>query len=480
MTGAIGFLRGSARGGAMVALAALSIIVVAYVSADPSQLRTAVAVGSILLVAAIGLAWPDRLLYILAVWLVALGLVRRVLTLAAPAAGRDPLLLVEPAAVALLLLVALNQRSRPARTALSTTVAALSIVIALSALNPAQGSITVGIAGLLFLVVPTGGFWIGRTLCTDAVFGRLVKLLAALAIPVAIYGLVQTFVGFPAWDRRWINDVAQGYQALNVGSIVRPFASLPSSAEYAYVLAVGIAVWLAHGLRVLRLPVTAAVVALLGTALVLESSRLVVFLSAAALIAMVVGRLRLSAPVAALVVLVSFLGTSALVGKLAPDYYSSGSTGALLSHQVQGLANPFQSKSSTFFIHLSLVTNGLSSAAAHPVGLGAGTVSLAAGKFGGVSRQSEADPSNLAIAAGAPALALYLVLAVLAFIRAYGLARARRDALSMSALAIVTIVFLEWFNGGQYGIALLLWITLGWIDRSWSSLVSARGRDAPA
>ena len=55
---------------------------------------------------------------------------------------------------------------------------------------------------------------------------------------------------------------------------------------------------------------------------------------------------------------------------------------------------------------------------------------------------------------------------MIAFVRTYGLARARGDALSLGALAVVTIVFLQWFNGGQYGIALLLWLTLGWVDRA--------------
>lgn len=482
MTAAFEIVRGGIRTGlrgfAGVALVAVSILAVAYVSAEPTQFRTAVALGTILIAVAIGVAWPELLLYGLAAWLVGLGLARRVLTLIAPSPPHDPLLLVEPAAVAVLLLVVLQRASAPPRTALTTTVAVVSAIVALSAFNPAQGSLTVGVAGLLFLLVPTMGFWIGRTICTDAVFARLVKLLAALAVPVAVYGLVQTFVGFPHWDERWIIEVASAYQALNVGAAVRPFASLPSSAEYAYVLAVGLVVWLAFGLRVLRFPVTALAVGLLGTALVLESSRLVVFLFAAALIAMAVGRLRFSAPLAALVALVGILGTSALAGRLSPDYSASGtasgqsgtSSNALLTHQVQGLANPLQSSSSTFFIHLSLVTNGLSSAVSHPAGLGAGTVSLAAGRFGGNGQQSESDPSNLAIAAGVPGLAAYLVLAVLAFVRAYEVARARRDALSLSALAIVTIVFLEWFNGGQYGIALLLWITLGWIDRSWTRL----------
>jgi hypothetical protein len=468
VTATVDLLRRGGRDAGVLALVLASALAVAYVSAEPTQLRVAVTVGVVLLMAAIGLAWPERLLYTLVIWLVALGFLRRVLTLTAPPNGPDPLLLVEPAAVALLLVG--SPRTLIPRTRLSQAVAAMMFVIALSALNPAQGSLTVGVAGLLFLGVPMMGFWIGRSLCTDEVFAHMLKLLGALAVPVALYGLVQTFVGFPRWDRDWIVTVAHGYQALNVGTAIRPFGSLPSSAEYAYVLAVGIAVWLAFGLRLHRLPVTLIALALLGSALVLESSRLVVFLCAAALIAMAVSRLRMRATVAAIVVLVSFPATSAIVGRVAPDYSRAGTSGSLLSHQVQGIANPLQSKSSTFFIHVSLVTNGLSSAIAHPVGLGAGTVSLAAGRFGGVAKQSEADPSNLAIAAGVPGLLCYLVLAVIAFVRAYSLALARRDALALSALAIVTIVFLQWFNGGQYGIALVLWLTLGWIDRSSAAL----------
>jgi len=181
---------------------------------------------------------------------------------------------------------------------------------------------------------------------------------------------------------------------------------------------------------------------------------------------MVVARIRIPAPAAAGLVLASFLATSALVGKVAPDYYAPGASSDLISHQTEGLANPLDPSTSTFLIHLSLVTDGFHSAIAYPAGIGSGAVSLAAGKFGGAGLQTEAEPSNLAVAAGAPGLIAYFALAVIAFVRTYGLARARRDGLSLSALAVVTTVFLQWFNGGQYGIALLLWLTLGWVDRA--------------
>src|SRR4029079_181463 len=108
--------------------------------------------------------------------------------------------------------------------------------------------------------------------------------------------------------------------------------SLPSSAEYAHLVAIGLAVWLAFGLRGLRLPLTAAMVTFLRAALVLASSRLVVFLTAAAAIAMLVARLRIPAPAAAGVALVAILATSAAVGRLAPDYYAPGAAGGPPRH----------------------------------------------------------------------------------------------------------------------------------------------------
>lgn len=467
MTASVAILRASGRGLAVFGALALSSLLLADLSAQPLELRAVVAAGLVLAAVAVGVIWPVRLLYALVGWLFVLGLARRLLTLAVPSSAHDPLLLVEPAAVGLLLLVAVERGAFARRSALATSVAAMSVVIVLSALNPAQGGLTVGLAGLFFLFLPTLGFWIGRTLLSDAAFAGLLAVAAALAVPIAVYGLVQTFAGFPHWDSRWISQVAQGYQALNVGVAVRPFSTLTSSAEYAYVLAVGLVVWVAFGLRGLRLSLTIAAVGLLGTALILESSRIIVFLAAAALFAMLAARLRVRAAVAAIVVLVSFVATSAVVGALvpAPAATESGTTNALISHQVQGLANPLGSKS-TFGIHLTLVTQGLRSAIVHPAGLGAGTVSQAAAKFGGVGRQSEADPSNLALAAGVVGVAMYVVLGVIALTRAYALARMRRDALSLAALGVVTAVLLQWFNGGQYGIALLVWVTLGWIDRA--------------
>jgi hypothetical protein len=34
------------------------------------------------------------------------------------------------------------------------------------------------------------------------------------------------------------------------------------------------------------------------------------------------------------------------------------------------------------------------------------------------------------------------------------------------ALGLLVVMVLQWLNGGQYAVALLVWLTLGWLDRT--------------
>jgi hypothetical protein len=137
----------------------------------------------------------------------------------------------------------------------------------------------------------------------------------------------------------------------------------------------------------------------------------------------------------------------------------------LLAHQVGGLANPL-GEFSTLPIHLNLVLDGLKSAIVTPMGLGIGSVTTAAAKYGQLNVNTEADPSNLAVAAGVPGLVVYMVLAGHGLLCAYRLAARRRDPLSLVAVGVLLTTFLQWTNGGQYAVALLPWLVLGWVDQA--------------
>ena len=436
-----------------------------------SLVRIAIAASVVVLLVAVGLRSPRLLLFALLLWLPALGMLRRlVTTLGAADPLGDPLLLVAPAAWVLLAAVAVSRGALRQRTALATTVLVLTGLLTLSAVNPLQGGLTVGLAGLLLVVPPMLAFWVGRSLVDDLTLRRIIILVAWLAVPAAAYGLIQTFAGFPSWDARWI--VENGYAALNVGGTIRAFSSFASSAEYGTFLAVGVVTWLALGRNVLRLPLALAAVGLLGTALWFESARTIVVLTLAAVWLLFAARRGLPLRWALLGGVALLVALPWVVGRIAPEQFAGGTTASLSAHQAQGLTDPF-GQQSTLPGHITMVTDGIRQAITNPLGSGVGAVTSAAGKFGGVTVGTEADPGNAAVAAGALGFVAYLILVLRGLPLAYRIAARRRDIVAMAALGILSVTFLQWLNGAQYAVAPLPWLMLGWLDRQAARNVSA-------
>ena len=430
---------------------------------DGGTARLVLAAAAAFLLCAVGLRSPRVLLFGLLFWLPLLGLVRRlVTTLGSAGPFGDPLLLVAPAAWVLLAAVAVSRGALRQRTALASTVLALTALLAISAVNPLQGGLTVGLAGLMLVVIPMLAFWVGRSLVDDRILRRILIVLAVLALPAAAYGLFQTFSGFPSWDAQWIAQ--DGYAALNVGGTIRAFASFASAAEYASYLAVGIVAWLALGRGLLRLPFTAAAIALLGTALWLESSRGIIVLTSVAVVLVLLAHRGVALRWALIGAVALLVALPWVVGHVVSAQPSGGTTGGLVAHQVQGLTNPF-GQQSTLPTHIAMVVGGLQDAVTNPIGRGVGAVTSAAGKYGGNGASTEADPGNAAAAAGALGLLGYVLVVFRGLPPAYRIAARRRDAVALAALGILSVTFLQWLNGAQYAVAPLPWLVLGWLDR---------------
>jgi hypothetical protein len=345
------------------------------------------------------------------------------------------------------------------RSGLTTAVLALGGLTVLAGLNVGHAPLLAGVAGLLFVLVPQLAFWPGRVLPDDVLHTAL-RVFAGLALAVAGYGLWQTYAGLLPWDRRWVAE--SGYQALNVGGSIRAFGTSASAAEYASVLAVGIVCWLV--LPVASRWVTAGAVGVLGTALVLASSRGPVVLLIVALV--VVGAARLAVPgttaiavAAAAVVLIPVVASM-----LVPHTAAASATSPLVAHQVHGLANPFDAESSTLLGHAALARDGLASAIHHPFGQGIGVITLGV-KFGGSAVQTEADLSNVAVAFGATGVVAFLAVFCLGLARAYRTASRTRTPLALAALGVLVVTTNQWLNGGMYAVAWLPWLLLGWLDR---------------
>ena len=201
----------------------------------------------------------------LAFWLIALGMVRRLVGSGSSGGLGDPLLLVGPAVLLLLFLVASGRGALRQRSRLANAIGLLSLLVLVEALNPFQGGLLVGLAGLLFMLVPMLAFWVGRSLLDDVTLRRLFQLVAVLSVVSAIYGLIQQFVGFPSWDERWITS--SGYVALNVGNgVTRAFGNFSSAQEYAAFLSVGLVILVSSLQKVRRvlLPLALGAIGLVG------------------------------------------------------------------------------------------------------------------------------------------------------------------------------------------------------------------------
>jgi hypothetical protein len=431
-------------------------------AANPDRVRLAFAAAGLALAVALASRAGPGLIYLLVTWTVALGTVRRLLDSTKAANQTDPLLLVAVGALVMLTAAAAERGAFRDRTRLASAVLIFNVLTFFEAFNPKQGSLRAGVTGLAFLLVPALAFWIGRGLCNQRSVTMICRLLGGLAIVVAIYGLIQTFVAFPSWDQRWI--VNSGYSALNVDKVIRAFGSFSSSQEYAVFLSVGIVVWFAYGLRPRRALLTAAACALLFVALFYESSRTPLVLTIFA------GGLMLAATRARKPVVVLILGAAAvalvpfLISHFGPSSTATG-TDRLAAHQVNGLVHPFNSQASTLSTHLKHVVDGFRIMWHNPLGLGVSVINIAGVKANVVSTNTEYDPSNVAVALGVPGLLAYLVIVVEGFKLAIRRAGVRRDFAARAALGIIAVTFLEWTNGGLYSVAFLPWLMLGWLDR---------------
>jgi hypothetical protein len=415
----------------------------------------------------------------LAFWLVALGMVRRLLGSGSSAGLGDPLLLVAPAVLALLFLVASGRGALRQRSRLANVIGLLSLLVLAEALNPFQAGFLVGLGGLLFMLVPMLAFWVGRSLLDDVTLRRLFRLVAVLAVVSALYGLFQQFVGFPSWDQRWITS--SGYVALNIGNgVTRAFGNFASAQEYAAFLSVGLVVLVSdlRNVRRVLLPVALAAIGLVGCALVLASVRTSLVLAAAALGSIAAARVRLRPSVAlvagALAIVALGVGLSYIsVSTQTTTSAAANPTGTLLQHDISGITNPTGSGSSLPG-HLSETFDGIKSAFSQPIGYGSGSVTPASGRLGASTSNigTESDLGNAGTGLGLLGFILYAVVVVIGLLCTYRLAVRRRDALAFASLGLLVVMLDQWLNGDLYSVAWLVWLSLGWVDRSVHSFPS--------
>jgi hypothetical protein len=394
-------------------------------------------------------------------FLVCVAFIRRLLIVKAPWQPADPFLLIGPLVVSVLLVkVFVLDRRALARDWLSKAVLGLFLLTLAQAANPSSG-LAAGITGLLFLAVPLMWFFAGRELLTDRAGDRLLQLVVVLGTLVAAYGLLQTQVGHPSWDRNWL-AFAKDYTSLNVGDEVRAFGTFSSFGEYSTFTSAALVAAIAFVIR--GKPLALIPLPLLGVALFLSSSRTALLTAVLATIVMLA--LRPRRPVATAVVVLAavaltFGALKVFGSELSQTAANSGSD--LVSHQIGGFADPLNPQSSTLLVHFDMVYKGITTSLHKPLGLGTGSASLASGISNSQnSGSTDVDISNEFLALGPAGGILYVSLILLAFALAVRTYFAGNE-LALPVVGVLIVGLGQWLNGGFYALSPLMWLLVGWV-----------------
>jgi hypothetical protein len=444
------------------------------VAAGPVWWRLLCATSVAALLVAISFRRPVAGIAATLVYLVFMALLRRLFIAEAGWSSADPMLLVGPF-VALVLLAKLYviERRRLAPDLLSGLVLAVLGLTLLEAANPA-GGLAAGIAGLLFTAVPLLWFFVGRGVLDGRSVDRVLGLLVVLGIAVALYGLMQTQIGEPPWDVNWVN--VNGYSSLHIGDTVRAFGTFSSAAEYALWVGSALAVAVAFVLR--GRPLALLPIPILAVALFLSSNRGALVTTAFAVVALIA--LRTKRPLTALAITVCALALA--FGGL--RYFSSGltsagsgSSSALVSHQLGGIAEPLNPNSSTLLVHLQLAWEGIKSSIHHPLGEGTSATNGASGvnpsSALNQTQATEVDISNAFVDLGVAGGVLYLAVVVLTLYAAVRSYFAGADAM-LAVIGVLIVGLGQWLTGGNYALSSLTWLLIGAVAATSASALATR------
>lgn len=445
---------------AAVASALVEVLVVQH----PALTRLTVACCLLMCGAVAAAQWPRATAITVLIMLPFIALIRRVLLEFTPWASTDPILLVGPALIAVVLFRLFSlERREIAPDRLSKFVLLMLVLSVLEAFNPRGGGVRAGATSLLFTVVPLSWFFIGREFGDRRSLRLLFVGITCGGGLIAVYGLVQSFSGLFAWDRVWVAQ--HGYAALNVNGVIRAFGTFSSAAEYATFLGVAIVVCFAYGLasRIYLL----GLVPVLGAALFFESGRSAMITALAGVVAVFAARRgTYSRALMTLGVCVGLVGAAFIFGRASLLHSASSSGNPLVTHALGGLADPFNSQQSTLSGHLSLFQGGLR-AGLDPVGHGTASTTLAsqeaapAAGQASTARSTEVDLSNVFVSYGLFGGSAYVATVLLALAAALRVAVTRRDEVSLASLGVLVATLGQWLNGGFYAVSPIVWFVVG-------------------
>jgi hypothetical protein len=420
------------------------------------------------------------------------GFLRRAQYLFLPYSQTDPIHIVTPLITLLAFAMLLQRRKLRIfrETPLAGLVSILGLIYFLEIFNPLQGSITVGLSGALFMLVPVVWFYFGQTI-KPAFLETALRLMVVLGVLTSLYGLYQLAFGFPSFEQYWI-DNTEFYNSISVGNVKRALATYSSAEEWGRYIEIGALIAFGFGACAngyLRRAGWFLSGAALTVMVLLTGQRTAMFgLILGCLVLLLLGaRTWRGAVGRVLVALAPVLLITVLVkAPTNDDMLSHGEDermGAVISHTARGTLNPTHEDSlqerlkNWTFLATELVPY-------RPLGIGLGGTSLGAWRFNNDLDLPPIDSYFIStvITCGLPTALLFiwiLLRATRISMRAFrhaerGSPEARvwRIAATLMPVLILNSLFGNTFT--LYSVAPVGWLLVGWISAGELRTIPAR------
>ncbi|SHL06321.1 hypothetical protein [Rhodothermus profundi] len=405
-------------------------------------------------------------------YLIVLGDLRRLLIPLFGWSGLDPLLVVGSVFALVVVAGALVNREIRFDTKLAKWTLALMAIMVLQIFNPKQGGLMVGLAGAMFLIVPICWFWVGRTYATPAFMRTLLYgLVLPLALVAAAYGTYQVFFGYLPHQQRWLE--MNWYQGLGSPNNPSPISLFASNTEYGKFLSIGVVLAWAAFLKGNRMAGGIALILLVAVAL--TGIRGPLFFSLAMMVGLwaVLSRSTvvwvLRGGLAAVVAIVGLTVGLTTATQLDIDPRAR----KRLERQAQEFVYAWRGQTdySSADKHFSMMLGGYLYSLSNPFGLGIGSVTKAALKFGGRAYNTETHLGNSFVALGLPGGVLYHVIIFLIILYAFRYWIFSRSLISLAILGILGVTMASLLAGEAYAVGPLTAFCAGAIDRLYSNCI---------
>ena len=391
----------------------------------------------------------------------------------------DPVLLVGPFVVMLLVALAYRTGRLSGATTISKLVIALMAVMIVQIFNPLQGGLIVGLAGGLYMLIPVMWFWVGKAWGSQRFIRTLLfRVVVPLGLAASLLGIWQAAFGLLPYQRAAFEELTHGRIVIS-GTQARPMSFFVSTSEYSLYIAFPIVVIGASvmfrkwGLSVVALPVVAVAELISGVRHPVAMS-----LIAMAVLWAVLGKSFASS--CARLIMAGALGAAGLTWALheAASMDLSPQMASLLQHQRDGLLNPTDERKSTAGGHIAAIPEGIMRGLREPWGHGLGFTSMAAIRFGGDIAGTEVDFADVFLSLGAIGGLIYLMIIFNTFKRAVQQVRQEKSFAAFLAMSVLCVGFFRWLYGGQYAAAALCFFCMGCIDRGSKSTQNADDRNS--